>query len=75
MKIGTIICVVAFLFWLAETWYFGWNAKPMSAAEETCDRIAQVVGWIGVFFLAQGWIERTDKRLAALEKAVEGDKP
>lgn len=75
MKIGPIICVVAFLFWLAETWYFGWNAKPISAAEETCDHIARALALMGLIITADQWSTRVNRRIAALEKAVEGDKP
>lgn len=34
-------------FWLAETWFFGWNDTAQSAAESVCDFIALVAMTIG----------------------------
>lgn len=49
---GAIIAA-ALVFWLAETGYFGWNAYPQSAAEQTCDDIATAMffsAWLVFFF-------------------------
>lgn len=35
------------IFWIAETWYFGWNRLPQSEAEWWCDYIAALITVIG----------------------------
>lgn len=36
------ILLFCFIFWIAETWYFGWNMKPLTVYEEMCDRIVTI---------------------------------
>ena len=37
------IIVVATVFWMFETHYFGWNMNPQSDAELICDGIVAVI--------------------------------
>lgn len=48
-KLGNRLVIIAFLFWLAETAFFGWNKTPQSSAERVCDYLALiilVIGWV-----------------------------
>jgi hypothetical protein len=40
MKLYWILFFIGIVFGIGETWYFGWNAHPQSAAEQICDLIA-----------------------------------
>jgi len=42
---------IAFVFWMAETAYFGWNLKPINRAEEICDYIAECLWAIGLIVM------------------------
>lgn len=43
MKINKPIFVIAALYSLFETVYFGWNMTPKSPAEEICDGISVLI--------------------------------
>lgn len=44
-----ILVVAGFILWIAETAYFGWNARPETAGERTLDFISGImIGW-GIF--------------------------
>lgn len=40
---NTRIFILAVLFGIAETAYFGWNVRPMSDAELICDGITTLI--------------------------------
>jgi len=44
--------IISVLFWLSETWYFGWNTKPSCRAERICDWMAIVTYTVAVFQMA-----------------------
>lgn len=46
-RTGWVLIAAAFVFWLGETWIFGWNLKPQSEAERFCDTLALVIWSIG----------------------------
>ncbi len=48
-----IYAVVGLAFWIAETWYFGWNKFPESHIEAGCDVIATALMSYGL-----GWMAR-----------------
>lgn len=54
---------VAAVFWLAETWYFGWNWMAQSQAEVVCDTIAVAffAYGFGGFVVASAAASRADK--------------
>jgi hypothetical protein len=41
--IGTVMVLLAFLIWIGQNFYFGWNWKPQSPEEAAWDAI---VGWM-----------------------------
>jgi hypothetical protein len=47
-RTGWIVFVVSFLFWFAETAYFGWHMEPLSYAELWCDLYAACGVWFGI---------------------------
>lgn len=40
--------IVLLIFWLSETWYFGWNLKALSDKERYCDTI--VIHGVDIWF-------------------------
>lgn len=42
MKTRTVF-IIGILFWICETWYFGWNKTPSCWAEKVCDFLALVI--------------------------------
>lgn len=54
MQKGLLLIVIALVFNLLETWYFGWNMLPKSIPEAYCDGISGIVSWIG-FFMIYGY--------------------
>ena len=40
--------LIALLFWLAETAYFGFNAHPSCPAEVSCDKVVVMVWCFGM---------------------------
>jgi len=46
-KIGNILLIVAIVFALGETYYFGSEWLPESTAEFICDSIALMIGTVG----------------------------
>jgi hypothetical protein len=48
-KISVGMVIFGLLFWLAETWYFGFNQNAESTAENICD-------WVAIFFVLVGFI-------------------
>lgn len=49
-----LITLFAFAFWIAETWYFGWNMKPQTGQEALCDAIVVV---LFVWGIVGGWLK------------------
>jgi hypothetical protein len=47
--LGVAIFFITLLFNFLETWYFGWNLKPQSPAEMSCDYISTAGTWSGIF--------------------------
>lgn len=43
------LIIIAILFWLLETWFFGWNKKPSCFAESVCDWL--VIMMVTVFVI------------------------
>lgn len=37
MKKYNYIIIIGWLLWISETWYFGWNDKPINNIEYTFD--------------------------------------
>ena len=48
LKKGLIIILLAFVFNVLETWYFGWNLRAQSTAEGFADTIAYIGILIGI---------------------------
>jgi hypothetical protein len=46
-RIGRILLLAGFVFWILETWYFGFNRSPESDAELACDIFATAAMLIG----------------------------
>lgn len=44
------LIVAGIAFWIAETWYFGWNETPSCEAEKIADHIAAAMFVIGYVF-------------------------
>lgn len=42
------LVVIGIIFWIAETWYFGWNREPQSAQEGIADFIVGIMIFWGV---------------------------
>lgn len=68
IKIGSRIVNIGFLIFVIQNFYFGWNEKPMSEAEETVDLITRLVLYIGfiiyiipVFKLYELFVKELDK--------------
>ena len=50
--------VIGLLFWLVETWAFGWNKSPLSTAEQICDYITiGIVGNVAFRFIVAEVVE------------------
>lgn len=49
-KFGLTIIVIAMIFVLFESWYFGWNKLPESLPEAICDGIALMMCGYGLSF-------------------------
>jgi len=43
-----MIFIVAFIFWVMENNFFGWNSYPKSEAELICDGIVCLIVAIGI---------------------------
>lgn len=42
----TLMALVGIVLWIAETWAYGWNAKPGTAGESVLDSISGIlIGW------------------------------
>lgn len=52
--VGLSITVIAFLFCIAETVWFGGNWLPASKAEVICDQISLISCAIGLFIMNSG---------------------
>ena len=52
---------IVFAFWIGETWWFGWNDKPINDAEKKCDQLVvigyMVCSWLYVMPIVK-WIEK-----------------
>ena len=51
-RLGWLIVAAATVFWLGETWIFGWNLKPQSEAERYCDSMALMAWSLGWGYIA-----------------------
>ncbi|TGE35904.1 hypothetical protein E4K67_22570 [Desulfosporosinus fructosivorans] len=51
LKKGLLIILVAFVFNVLETWFFGWNLRAQSAAEGFADMIAGLGILVGMAFI------------------------
>lgn len=49
-----LIFVFTIAFWIAETWYFGWNMEPINAKEALADNIVVV---LLVFSTIGNWVK------------------
>lgn len=49
-----LITLFAFAFWIAETWYFGWNMQAQTTQEALCDNIVAV---LFVWGIVGGWMK------------------
>lgn len=48
MKKYTYIIIIGWILWISETWYFGWNDKPINNIEHTLDLLSQFLILWGV---------------------------
>lgn len=44
IKVAKMLFMIVLSFWIGETWWFGWNDKPINDYEKKCDEIVQF-GW------------------------------
>ena len=58
-----LLALIGVLFWLIETWYFGWNLFAESDAERWCDRIAMCLIVAGCTEVVVAWARRIEKKL------------
>lgn len=66
-----IILLLGIIFWIAETWYFGWNWDPKSAAEKFCDAVATLLlfyGMIGDILVGVSFVKKTSITLQPGQK-------
>ena len=69
-NVNNWIVGVGIVFWLAETWYFGWNAKPRGDAERRCDAFASTLILLGAIGYANDWARDVTDRLARIERGI-----
>jgi hypothetical protein len=48
LKLGNKIIWIGMIFWLIETWHFGWNITPINNYELTCDFISTIIIIVGL---------------------------
>jgi len=54
---ATRVLGVGLLFWLVETWYFGWNRLPESDAERVCDAVCVLLLATAAVWKVQGLVD------------------
>lgn len=59
---------IVFLFWIGETWWFGWNDKPINDAEKKCDQIVMIGYGICFFLYCSPIMKWLEKQVAKDEK-------
>lgn len=61
IEIAKMLFWIVIVFWVAETWWFGWNDKPINEYEKMCDCIVQFGLGLSVFLYFSTifrWIEK-----------------
>jgi hypothetical protein len=67
IKLTRIIFLIGFIFWIGETWYFGWNMHAINEAEKTCDSIVSLIFAIGLFILFRPAFKAYEEYLKTLD--------
>ncbi len=50
-NIGWLLILAAIIWMIIETWYFGWNLKPLSKEERVCDCIYSFLFIYGILLV------------------------
>ena len=62
-KWGVILFYAGAIFNFLETWYFGWNRKPLTPEEMICDWVAFCVMLGGVFMVVKSLLDKKFQQL------------
>lgn len=63
IKIGKNIILIGIIFWIVETWWFGWNYKPINDYERKCDNLVWFLIGCGIFLYFQSIFEYIENNI------------
>jgi hypothetical protein len=72
--LGKTILVATFLFWLLESWWFGWNMEPINELEKACDKLVNIGYLLGLFLYASSVLSWIESKIAKDEQAQNNGK-
>jgi len=74
LLIGFALMIIAMLFGIGETIYFGNNLLPQSQAEFICDMAVLCIAYLGVSIVVYYWMKALENVLSELIDELKNNK-